>query len=89
MYGPYGRPDMAYFSFANNIVKGKPIKIFTGEGGSELARDFTYVGDVVKAGTGADYAIYCTSSEACGLFMPSTVRRLRRVDSRDEGLNSL
>ena len=52
VYGPYGRPDMAYFSFANNIVKGKPIKIFTGEGGSELARDFTYVGDVVKAGTG-------------------------------------
>jgi len=48
VYGPYGRPDMAYFSFANNIVKGKPIKIFTGEGGSELARDFTYVGDVVK-----------------------------------------
>ena len=35
VYGPLGRPDMAYFSFANNIVKGKPIKIFTGPGGSE------------------------------------------------------
>ena len=48
VYGPYGRPDMAYFSFANNIVRGKPIKIFQGEGGTELARDFTYIGDVVK-----------------------------------------
>jgi len=48
VYGPLGRPDMAYFSFANNIVKGKPIKIFTGPGGSELARDFTYIDDVAK-----------------------------------------
>ena len=48
VYGAYGRPDMAYFSFANNIVRGKPIKIFQGEGGMELARDFTFIGDVVK-----------------------------------------
>ena len=48
VYGPLGRPDMAYFSFANNIVKGKPIKIFTGPGGSELARDFTYIDDVAR-----------------------------------------
>jgi len=48
VYGAFGRPDMAYFSFANNIVQGKPIKIFQGEGGTELARDFTFIGDVVK-----------------------------------------
>jgi len=48
VYGPYGRPDMAYFSFANNIVKGKPIKIFKAEDGGELARDFTYIDDVVR-----------------------------------------
>ena len=48
VYGPYGRPDMAYFSFANNIVRGKPITIFQGEGGSELARDFTHISDVVE-----------------------------------------
>ena len=48
VYGPLGRPDMAYFSFANNIVKGKPIRIFTGPGGSELARDFTYIDDVAS-----------------------------------------
>jgi len=53
VYGAYGRPDMAYFSFANNIVRGKPIKIFQGEGGTELARDFTFIGDVVKGITAA------------------------------------
>jgi UDP-glucuronate 4-epimerase len=48
VYGSFGRPDMAYFSFANNIVRGKPITIFQGENGKELARDFTHISDVVK-----------------------------------------
>eukprot|EP00475_Leptophrys_vorax_P030351 TRINITY_DN4539_c0_g1_i2.p2 TRINITY_DN4539_c0_g1~~TRINITY_DN4539_c0_g1_i2.p2 ORF type:complete len:158 (+),score=31.61 TRINITY_DN4539_c0_g1_i2:1484-1957(+) len=39
---------MAYFSFTRNIVDGKPIKIFRGPKGEELARDFTYIDDVVK-----------------------------------------
>ena len=47
VYGSYGRPDMAYFSFANNIVRGRHITIFQAEGGKELARDFTHVSDVV------------------------------------------
>eukprot|EP00246_Nothoceros_aenigmaticus_P013486 TRINITY_DN4673_c0_g1_i1.p1 TRINITY_DN4673_c0_g1~~TRINITY_DN4673_c0_g1_i1.p1 ORF type:complete len:448 (+),score=67.62 TRINITY_DN4673_c0_g1_i1:339-1682(+) len=48
VYGPWGRPDMAYFSFTRNIVEGKPIKIFQGHNGEELARDFTFIDDVVK-----------------------------------------
>jgi len=47
VYGPWGRPDMAAFSFTNNILRGKPIKIFQGPGGSELERDFTYIDDIV------------------------------------------
>jgi len=47
VYGPFGRPDMAYFSFASAIMAGRPIKIFQGPGGSELGRDFTYVDDIV------------------------------------------
>mmetsp|Transcript_28729 Transcript_28729/g.39698 ORF Transcript_28729/g.39698 Transcript_28729/m.39698 type:complete len:456 (-) Transcript_28729:109-1476(-) len=47
VYGPYGRPDMAYFSFTNAIMAGKPIKIFQGPGGSELGRDFTFIDDIV------------------------------------------
>lgn len=61
VYGPYGRPDMAYFSFANNIVKGKPIKIFQGHDGGELARDFTYIDDVVRGTIAA-----CDTSAASG-----------------------
>lgn len=44
VYGPYGRPDMAYFSFTNKIVKGEPIQIFNH---GDLYRDFTYVDDIV------------------------------------------
>lgn len=44
VYGPYGRPDMAYFSFAKNILDNKPIHVY-GEG--KPRRDFTYIDDIV------------------------------------------
>jgi UDP-glucuronate 4-epimerase len=46
VYGPWGRPDMAYFSFTSKIAAGEPIDVFN-EG--RLERDFTYVDDVVDA----------------------------------------
>ena len=46
VYGPFGRPDMAYFAFAESILAGRPIEVF-GEG--RMARDFTYVDDIVDA----------------------------------------
>jgi len=48
VYGPYGRPDMAAFNFANKIMQGETVKIFTGPGGSELERDFTFVDDIAR-----------------------------------------
>ena len=45
VYGPYGRPDMAYFSFTQKIMKGETIKIFNN---GDMYRDFTYVDDIVK-----------------------------------------
>lgn len=45
VYGPYGRPDMAYFSFTQNILAGKPIKVFNH---GKMERDFTYVDDIVE-----------------------------------------
>lgn len=45
VYGPYGRPDMAYFSFTKNIIAGKPIKVFNH---GKMERDFTYIDDVVE-----------------------------------------
>ncbi|KAL6541755.1 UDP-glucuronate 4-epimerase 2 [Orobanche gracilis] len=48
VYGPWGRPDMAYFFFTKDILKGKPIPIFEGPNHSSVARDFTYIDDIVK-----------------------------------------
>ncbi|EPS64795.1 hypothetical protein M569_09984, partial [Genlisea aurea] len=48
VYGPWGRPDMAYFLFTKDILKGRPIDIYQGPGNTTLARDFTYVDDIVQ-----------------------------------------
>ncbi|URD95145.1 RmlD substrate binding domain [Musa troglodytarum] len=48
VYGPWGRPDMAYFSFTRNILQGKPITVYRGKDRADLARDFTYIDDIVK-----------------------------------------
>ena len=45
VYGPYGRPDMAYYSFTKAIDEGRPIDIFNN---GNMKRDFTYIDDVVK-----------------------------------------
>jgi UDP-glucuronate 4-epimerase len=44
VYGPWGRPDMAYYSFTQKILAGQAIEIY-GEG--KMARDFTYIDDIV------------------------------------------
>lgn len=45
VYGPAGRPDMAYFSFTNKLIKGQTIEIFNY---GHCKRDFTYVDDIVE-----------------------------------------
>ena len=46
VYGPWGRPDMAYWRFTEAILAGRPIDVFNG---GDMWRDFTYVDDVVSA----------------------------------------
>uniref|UniRef100_A0A0D3H8M0 NAD-dependent epimerase/dehydratase domain-containing protein n=1 Tax=Oryza barthii TaxID=65489 RepID=A0A0D3H8M0_9ORYZ len=53
VYGPWGRPDMAYFFFAKSIVSGEPITLFRAADGADARRDFTYIDDVVKGCLGA------------------------------------
>jgi UDP-glucuronate 4-epimerase len=49
VYGPMGRPDMAYFGFVDKYFAGEPIKIFNnGDFDNDLYRDFTYVDDIVE-----------------------------------------
>jgi UDP-glucuronate 4-epimerase len=45
VYGPWGRPDMAYFKFVDAIAQGKPIQVYNH---GKMKRDFTYVDDVVE-----------------------------------------
>ena len=44
VYGPWGRPDMAYYSFALAIERGEPLTLFEGD---DLTRDFTFIDDIV------------------------------------------
>lgn len=45
VYGPWGRPDMAYFSFTKSILNRKPIQVFNH---GKMRRDFTYIDDIVE-----------------------------------------
>jgi len=45
VYGPWGRPDMAYWTFTRDIIDGKPIRVFNN---GDMSRDFTYVDDIVE-----------------------------------------
>jgi UDP-glucuronate 4-epimerase len=45
VYGPWGRPDMAYFKFTKNVIEGAPIDIYNN---GDMWRDFTYVEDLVR-----------------------------------------
>mgnify|MGYP001629066676 FL=1 len=67
VYGPFGRPDMAYFKFAKKIMNGETIQIYND---GDMMRDFTYIDDIVKGitnilpnppaeiETGARYKVY-------------------------------
>jgi UDP-glucuronate 4-epimerase len=45
VYGPWGRPDMAYFSFTRDILAGRPITVYNR---GDMKRDFTYIDDIVE-----------------------------------------
>ncbi|MBI3508722.1 MAG: NAD-dependent epimerase/dehydratase family protein [Chlamydiia bacterium] len=45
VYGPWGRPDMAYYRFCEKICRGEPIQLFNQ---GNMARDFTYIDDIVR-----------------------------------------
>jgi UDP-glucuronate 4-epimerase len=63
VYGPWGRPDMAYWLFTDAMLKGRPIKLFNN---GDMLRDFTYVDDIVagivaaldKPGPRGEHRIY-------------------------------
>jgi UDP-glucuronate 4-epimerase len=64
VYGPWGRPDMAYWTFTRDIIEGRQIKVFNN---GELERDFTWIGDIVSG-------VVATAMQA-----PATPQPLHRV----------
>ena len=55
VYGPWGRPDMAAWIFADKILAGKPIEVFNN---GDMHRDFTYIDDIVQG-------VPCTVTNRC------------------------
>lgn len=45
VYGPWGRPDMAYYTFTRDIIEGRPIQVFNH---GDMKRDFTFIDDIVE-----------------------------------------
>lgn len=60
VYGPWGRPDMAYFSFTRDILAERPIRVFNH---GEMQRDFTYIDDIVD---GVLKVVDCTPDASLG-----------------------
>ena len=69
VYGPWGRPDMAYWIFAEKILKGEPIRVFNH---GKMSRDFTFIDDIV-AGT---IAALDRPASGLGLEVPHRVYNL-------------
>ncbi|MCG0995453.1 NAD-dependent epimerase/dehydratase family protein [Acetobacter indonesiensis] len=85
VYGPWGRPDMAYYSFARAISRGEDVTLYEGDA---LARDFTYIADVVT-GVLAVFEKPPASGEArvlnIGNHRPESVRYLVQLLERELG----
>ena len=77
VYGPWGRPDMAYYSFARSIVAGEPITVYDG---GDVRRDFTYIDDIVVGVLG------CLDRPPDG---PHPVRLLNIGNNRSEDVGTL
>lgn len=97
VYGPWGRPDMAYFSFTEKILRGEPIPVYAN---GQLQRDFTYIDDIVE---GVVRSLFRPSAEGRGMVRHAVynignhqpvsvmefVRTLERVLGRDAEIEML
>ena len=77
VYGPWGRPDMALFKFTDAILNGRPIDVY---GQGQMARDFTYVEDLVEAIVRLADVIPNESNRADGVDTLSKVAPFRVVN---------
>ena len=95
VYGPMGRPDMAYFKFTNKLVKGEPIQIYNM---GDMYRDFTYVDDIVTGITNIMQKTPCLTEDGAaykvyniGNSKPSSLMKFVEILEKclmDEGIIS-
>lgn len=86
VYGPWGRPDMAYFKFARNIIEGEAIDIYNN---GDMWRDFTYVEDLVRGIAGLIEAIpqrpeKCQEVPSCDSLSPAAPFRVVNIGNSDK-----
>eukprot|EP00923_Selenidium_pygospionis_P026085 GHVN01046232.1.p1 GENE.GHVN01046232.1~~GHVN01046232.1.p1 ORF type:complete len:214 (-),score=9.87 GHVN01046232.1:1085-1726(-) len=84
VYGPWGRPDMAYFSFTGRITRGDQIKMFNH---GNMERDFTYIDDVVD-GVVASLSLKPQQPEVINLGNNSPVKLKRFIAMLEEAIGS-
>jgi UDP-glucuronate 4-epimerase len=80
VYGPWGRPDMAYFAFAEAILRGEPITVYDG---GAVRRDFTYIDDVIAG------VIGCLDRPPAASDASPPVRLLNIGNHRSEPVSAL
>lgn len=73
VYGPWGRPDMAYFSFTKAVVDGRPITVFNN---GDMKRDFTWIGDIVAGILGALESVPQAGGDYCAPGAPHRIFNL-------------
>ncbi len=73
VYGPWGRPDMAYFSFTKAVFDGKPITVFNN---GNMKRDFTWIGDIVSGILGALQSVPQAGGDYCAPDAPHRIFNL-------------
>jgi UDP-glucuronate 4-epimerase len=93
VYGPWGRPDMAYWLFTEAVLAGRPLRVF---GNGLLKRDFTYVDDIVAAVVAMAEAPYTAPADAAphriynlGNSRPEEVLTLIRIIEQATGKTAI
>jgi UDP-glucuronate 4-epimerase len=80
VYGPWGRPDMAYFSFAQKLAAGQALPVFAG---GELLRDFTYIDDIVEGVVRLALTLQPPGQASCEIFNIGNHEPVRVLDFID------
>lgn len=86
VYGPMGRPDMAYYSFTKNILQGKPINVYNY---GKVSRDFTYIDDIVDGIIGCTAINFTYEIMNLGRGQPYTVGEFIGFIEKATGVNAI